>query len=307
VLRCWFFAVGSSFRFSLEVESMTMKRMGWLGAVAIAVMLAASPAAAADKAQQQLMAEIRMLQEHQQQLQQMLGGLTDTLKTVVGKLDEQSGATRKAFADEKLLIDNVAEGVRVLREKADDTNVRLSSMTQELESLRQTIASMTAPAPAVLPTGEPAGGVETPPATGAPGQAPPTQTAPPLNVSPQRIYDNAFSDYTAGQYDLAILGFQTYIRTAPRSDKADDAQLKIGDSLYQSGKNREAIEAYQKVITDYAASDSVPVAYYKLGLTYEALKQTDLAKKAYETVIQKYNTVFEAVLAKQRLDNLNRK
>src|SRR5512139_2935399 len=110
-------------------------------------------AAAADKTHQQLMAEIRMLQEQQQQLQQMLGSLADTLKTVTSKLDDQSGVSRKAFADQKLLIDNVAEGVRILREKSDDTNVRLSSMTQELEALRRAIASM--PAPAVTITGEP--------------------------------------------------------------------------------------------------------------------------------------------------------
>ena len=96
-----------------------------------------APASAADKAHQQLMAEIRMLQEQQQQLQQMVGGLADTLKTVTAKIDEQTGANRKAFADQKLLIDGMAEGVRILREKADDTNVRLSSVTQELEAVRQ--------------------------------------------------------------------------------------------------------------------------------------------------------------------------
>ena len=62
-------------------------------------------------------------------------------KTVTAKLDDQTGANRKAFADQKLQIDNVAEGVRVLREKADDTNVRLSSVSQELEAVRQAISS----------------------------------------------------------------------------------------------------------------------------------------------------------------------
>ena len=42
------------------------------------------------------------------------------------------------------------------------------------------------------------------------------------------MFDNAYADYTAGQYDLAIHGFQTYIHTFPLSDKADDAQLNIG-------------------------------------------------------------------------------
>ena len=47
----------------------------------------AAPAAAADKTHQQMMAEIRMLQEQQAQLQQMLHGLADTLKTMTAKID----------------------------------------------------------------------------------------------------------------------------------------------------------------------------------------------------------------------------
>jgi len=264
---------------------------------------------AADKVHQQLMAEIRMLQEQQQQLQQMLGSLADTLKTVTSKLDDQSNVGRKAFADQKLLVDNVAEGVRILREKSDDTNVRLSSMTQELEALRQAIASMPAPAAGIAgelpsattpPGAPPAGGVMTPPVVATP----PANTA---NVSAQKMYDTSFADYAAGQWDLAVTGFESYIKMFPRTDKTDDAQLNIGNALYGGGKNREAVAAYQRVISDYPQSDSVPVAYFKLGLVYEALKQIDLAKKSYETVVQKYPTVNEAILAQQRLDALNRR
>ncbi len=61
-----------------------------VAAVLSLVGVSASPAAAADKAHQQLMAEIRMLQEQQQQLQQMMGGLAETLKMVTTKIDDQT-------------------------------------------------------------------------------------------------------------------------------------------------------------------------------------------------------------------------
>ncbi len=283
-----------------------MKRTA-MRVVALALVMVAAgarPARAADKAHQQLMAEIRMLQEQQQQLQQMIGGLVDTLKTVTAKIDDQAGANRKAFADQKLVVDNLTEGVRVLREKADDTNVRLSSMTQELEAVRQAIASMPAPGAAIAPS-------QTPPSPGdaAPGvqgtATPPTPAGgAPSVISPQRMFDSADGDYAAGQYDIAIIGFTTFINTFPKSDKADDAQLKIGNSLYASGKYREAVDAFQKVISNYPNSDSVPAAYYKLGQTYESLKQLDLARRSFETVMQKYPNANEAFLAKQRLDSL---
>ena len=68
--------------------------------------LVASPAAAAaNKEHQQMMADIRMLQEQAQQLQGLLAALAEALKTVTTRLDEQTAASRKAFADQKLLVD----------------------------------------------------------------------------------------------------------------------------------------------------------------------------------------------------------
>jgi tol-pal system protein YbgF len=281
-----------------------------IGAVLTLVVAGASPAAAADKAHQQLMAEIRMLQEQQQQLQQMVGGLTEALKVVTTKIDDQTGTNRKAFADQKLLIDNVVEGVRVLREKADDTNVRLSTVSQELEAVRQAIASGPSPTPTMAApgtepgaAGEPGGAPTAPPTTAVPTT--PTGSAP--FISPQRMYDNAYSDYMGGQFDLAIQGFNAYIASFPKSDQADDAQLNIGNAYYAAGKYREAADAFQKVITNYPQSNTLPVAYYKMGLTYTELKQLDLARKAFETVMQKYPSAPENFLAKQRLDGLKGK
>lgn len=246
-----------------------------------------------------------MLQEQQQQLQQVLGGLAETLKSMTARMDEQAATTRKAFADQKLLVDNVAEGVRVLREKSDDTNVRLSTVTQELEAVRQAVASMPSLGAPASAAGQDPAGAATDPGIPAQGSAPGATQGPAVGaplISPQKMFDNAYSDYTAGHYDIAILGFTTFINTFPRHDKADDAQLNIGQSLYGGGQYQEARDAFQKVIANYPQSDSVPVAYYKLGMTLEALKQTDAARKAFETVIQKYPTAYEAILAKQRID-----
>src|SRR5918993_3916490 len=260
-----------------------------------------APAAAADKVHQQLLAEIRMLQEQQAQLQQMLGGLADTLKTMGAKIDEQTGATRKGFADQMLVINGISDGVRVLREKSDDTNVRLATMTQEIESMRQAMQTMPAAPPAGAPTIDPVTGAPTPAQPAAPTQ--PSGSG----VSPSKAFDAAFNDYTSGQHDLAIQGFEFYIREFPTSPRADDAQLGIGNSYYQLRKYNEAVAAYQKVTTAYAQSNAAPQAWYKLGLSYEGLKQPELARRAYETAIKLHPTAPDATLAKQRLDSLVKK
>jgi tol-pal system protein YbgF len=279
------------------------------GAVLLVLLaVSVSPAAAAaNKEHLQLMAEIRMLQEQIQQTQGLLGALQDTLKTVTSKLDDQSAATRKAMADQTLAVNNIGDNVRVLREKTDETNVRMSSMAQELESLRQSIASQPSPQ-AVMP--QPGG-------TGAvpdPSLPPGTVTTPPPNpppsnagISPQRMYDASYDDYSSARYDLAVQGFQNFIATFPRLPQAADAQYNIGMSYFNQAKWPEAKTAFEKVISDYPQQpERLSDAYYKLGMTFEQLKQIDNAKKAYDMVVQKFPNTKSFALANQALIRLNR-
>jgi tol-pal system protein YbgF len=105
-----------------------------------------------------------------------------------------------------------------------------------------------------------------------------------------------------------VSGFEAFIRTFPTSPQADDAQLLIGNSLFNQGQFKEALGAYQKVITDFPQGDQVPTAHFKLGLTYENLQDYDAARKTYETVINNYPTSLQAATqARNRLDALNRK
>ena len=275
---------------------------------ALAILLPRPAHAAANKEHLQLMAEIRMLQEQQQQLQAMLGTLADAVKAVSTKLDEQSAATRKAMADQTLAINGLGDNMRVVREKVDDTNVRIATMSQEIDALRQVMASAPAAAPvAATSAGEPGGAAQP---TGG-GTPPPVMTpsANPVGIgqSPQRAYDASFDDYTAGRYELAITGFDSYIKQFPKSPNAASAQFYIGQSYFAQSKWPDARDAFQRVTSDFGQSPIVADAYYKLGQTYERLNQVDLAKKAYETVTANYSTASVAILAKQSLDRLNRK
>src|SRR5215213_4273354 len=122
-----------------------------LGGVALAVVSAAAPASAANKEHQQMMAEVRMLQEQNAQLQQSIGTLVDALKAVTAKLDEQAATSRKTSADSRLLVEGLSGELRVVREKIDDTHVRLGSLAQEVDALRNSIPQGPAPAVAIDP------------------------------------------------------------------------------------------------------------------------------------------------------------
>ena len=97
------------------------------------------------------MAELRMMQQNQQQLAAESDRARRHAEDGDRPAGRAGGASRKALADQRLLIEGMTDTVRTLREKSDDTNVRLSSITQELESIRQTIASQPQPVAVVPP------------------------------------------------------------------------------------------------------------------------------------------------------------
>ena len=72
-------------------------------------------------------------------------------------------------------------------------------------------------------------------------------------MSPQKLWDGANSDYMSGQWDLAVQGFEMYIKSFPKSDMADNAQVNIGNAYLNDGKPDKAVEAYDKAIRMYPA------------------------------------------------------
>jgi TolA-binding protein len=265
--------------------------------VGVILLTAASPASAANKEHQQLMADLRMLQEQSQLLQNLIGSVTETLKAVNTRLDQQAEATRKAFADQKLVIDNLTNDVRIVREKLDDNNVRIGSLTQEVDSLRQSMQQ----------TGSRPSATSDASDSQPPGPAPPGPPAPNgINVSPKQLFDSAMGDYYSGQYDLAIVGFSEYIRSFPKSDLADDAQVNICLAYSQAGKNDKAVEACDLAIRTYPNGDKIPDAYYRKGIALQSLRDINGAREAWEHVVKTNPDSDAGRLAKQRLEQIKR-
>jgi tol-pal system protein YbgF len=263
----------------------------------------AVPAAAADKETRQMMADIRILQEQSQQLQNLLASLNESIKAVNARIDEQTGTNRKAFADQKLVIDTLSNDIRVVREKVDDNNVRVGSLGQELDALRQSVTAlgtMRPPAPDFDPTT--AASADPNAAATPPPPAPAGAAA--VGASPQKLLDSALADYYAGQYDLAILGFESYVKTFPQSPQASFAQLHVGNSQMQLGKYEPAVAAFDTVIRNYPKSNEVPEAYVKKGTALKTLRQTDKAREAFEFVVKNYPDNVAATVAQQRLQEL---
>jgi tol-pal system protein YbgF len=267
-------------------------------ALVAGMLFGAPPAAAQDREQLQMLAELRMIQEQSGQLRALIATIEETLKALNAKIDQQADATRKGFADQKLQIDALRDNVGVLREKVDDTNVRISTLSHEVETLRQTFATIQqnqVAAPAV-PATDPA----------AAAAAPATPPAPAPGMNAERMFSTAMNDYLGGSYELAVDGFGGYVRAFPTAPNVAQAQYYVGESYFQLSRYEEAVTAYGRVISTYKDSAWVAEALYKQGQSFERLKQIDRARQAYDTVIKSFPDSNAAVLAKQRLQALPR-
>jgi tol-pal system protein YbgF len=276
---------------------MTNKWFRPLVALVLALLIA-SPASAANKEHQQLMADLRMLQEQAQLLQNLLGSLTDALKTVNARLDQQVDVNRRGAADLKLMIDTLTKDLSVVREKVDDNNVRVGSLSQEVDALRQLVQQALARPALASDIGSPA------PVPG--GSAPPAAASSSAlsGASPTRMFEQAYGDYAAGLWDLAIDGFEAFLKDFSRTTQAPDAQFYIGSAYLNDGKYEKAIEAFDKVIRIFQASARVPDSYYQKGIALRSLKQLDRAREAWDTVTKNYPDGSAAGLARQRLQEL---
>src|SRR5262245_27174708 len=159
--------------------------------VLTAVLLTAvayAPVSAQSREQRQMMADLRILQVQAQEMQNMVSALnqalSDALKALNARLNDQNEATRRSFAEQKSIIDTLSNDLRIVREKAADNNVRVGSLAQDVASLRGLITAMPrgGDGPVDPAAAAPAAGGGAPPAGG-------------LGTSPQRAYDAAMSDY----------------------------------------------------------------------------------------------------------------
>ena len=164
-------------------------------------------AAGPSKEYLQLMAEVRMLQEQNQQLQQLFGSLQDTLKAVTTKLDDQSAANRKAMADQTLAVNNIGDdGARPAREGGRHQRPDLDGRAGNRGAAPgDGVAARDAAAPSRRSRRRPASTALRP----APAAAPAGSVrSVPAGVSPQRMFDSATTTSRPAATISAIAGLR---------------------------------------------------------------------------------------------------
>jgi len=217
---------------------------------------------------------------------------TDSIRSLVTQLNDQVGKTSLVLgkistaletqsAGDTTLQQSLLQEIKQLSTKMDDANTRISALAQQVADLKVQSKQIT---PRLYQSA---------------GNNPDA-----LALSADQIFSEAYNDLVQGNVDMAIEGFAAFLRNFPTNERADDAQYYIGEAYYNSKKYPEAITAFQKVVTDYAAGSKVPSGLYKLGKAKLAEGQSESAVEDFKKLIQLYPTATEAGLARGELERM---
>jgi tol-pal system protein YbgF len=192
----------------------------------------------------------------------------------------------KVEADVQLALDQLSSQIDQLEANLEDTNYRLSQLSQQIAATNQELKTFRGSAFR--------GG----------GESDSAQAEPSLPSDPQTLYQTAYNDYLRGAYDLSILGFRQYLESFPNTELADNATYWIGESYFSQGQYQQAIQEFDNIVTDYPRSDKVASALLKKAYSYLELGDTARGRAQLRSVISEYPSTDEANLARQRLDEI---
>ncbi len=148
---------------------------------------------------------------------------------------------------------------------------------------------------------KPAAGAEIPPAVKP--ETPPSAAVEPKTREAE-LYDKSIALYRDGKYEEAVEGFRTFLKTFPKSDRADNAHFWIGESYTALKQYEQAILAYQDVIKNYPKGNKVPGALLRQAFAFLEIKDQTSAKLLLNRVVKNHPNSSEAKIAQKKLETL---
>ena len=300
---------------------MRLRNIVIFGAVMLAAAIAGSlvgprPAEAVAREIVELQRDVTNLLQGQKDLSTQMTQDHTVMKTLVeqtndnvGKLNGTMSSLQKSVQDVQAnsgaRLDTMSTQVQGLSDNLEEIKSRLGKLNQQLVDLQNTVQSLdakisgTAPAPATTPT---SGNYTPAPATGVPpaGSIVPPGGAP----SADTLYSNGLRDITSGKYDLARQEFQDYLKYYSDTDLASNAQFYLGEIAYSQHNYDQAVQEYDRVLTNYPKSFKLAPAHLKKGMAQLELGQKTAGVRELREVVKRYPGTEEERRARAKLKEL---
>jgi len=183
-----------------------------------------------------------------------------------------------------------------------DLYVDLDNRVRKLEILPAPLAPPASAAPPANPETSattpptPSSGASPPPVALAAGRV----TASDVGAE-QKSYDAALDQFKSGDYVAAIVSFQNFAKTNPKSALAPSALYWAGNAQYAQKDFRAAIATQRQLLSAYPDSQKVPDALLNIASSQGELGDAAGSRRTLQEIIAKHPSSEAAAKARQRL------
>ncbi len=252
--------------------------------------------------------ELRALAKEQEQTKKAQDDLSQDVQARLKTLEAKVGGKGPVAGASAQSSGTASKDAEALREQVHELADRLNDLERRLAKVQDAAAyanipHVVSPEKAAPAPGDTAGSRQSKPANVTPipvPEAPPVLPGTP-GLSPTSAFNLAYNDYLNGRYDLAVAGFERFLKDFPSTSLTANAHYWIGESHYSLKDYRKAMQAFEVVIHDYPKSEKVPPALFKLGLAAVESGDPLKARTYLKRVIEDYSSSNEAKLAKNKL------
>lgn len=123
-------------------------------------------------------------------------------------------------------------------------------------------------------------------------------------INPQKLYEDAITDYKEKRYADAINKLEKFIKDYPQHILISDAQFYLAESYYSDKRYEDAILAYETFIKKYPENENTKKALLKQAYSFIEIGDKRTAKVLLERLIEKFPKSSEAAQAEKKLSEI---
>lgn len=224
---------------------------------------------------EELKTEVVVLQRNIQSMQGTFNTTTGKLNTLIDQIADNISQIKSAQTSVSTTTIDTSKQMSNMGERITATNERMERLSEQFAQLRKIIEDI------------------------------PKQ---PSIVSPsnaEQLYSGAYTDYSRGNYDLALSEFQQYVDQYQTSELADNAQFMIGEIYLAQNKPSEAATAFGKVAQISPNGDKAPSALFKRATILKDTGNKSQAVAEFVNIVRNYPRSSESAYATQELQQLD--
>jgi tol-pal system protein YbgF len=297
----------------MRIRNIAIFSAAALGGLIAGSLIGPSPVSAVAREIIELQRDVTNILQGQKDLSSQITQDHTVMKTLVeqagdnvGKLNGTMNSLQKSVQDVQAnsgaRLDTMSTQVQGVSDNLEEIKSRMGKLNQQLVDLQNTVQSLDAKISGTAPATT--GSTSAPPPSGS-GFAPsgggaPTGPAP----SADTLYSNGLRDITSGKYDLARSEFQDYLKYYGDTDLASNAQFYLGEIAYSQRNYDQAVNEYDRVLTNYPKSFKLAPARLKKGMALIEQGQKPAGVRELREVVKRYPGTEEERRARAKLKEL---